>query len=309
MRTTLKIFLVLAAVFAVAGSLIFFFKTKLSPPQPLADGNPHLEQAEQCVAKIQGAPSDSILNARFFEARHLLTFLADNGLLTDKDGDMLKTEMVERYAPLYADKCFGHFKESYWDEKVIQQIPLQIAVAKGVRLSDGESAVDRSKEAHDVLDEVLEVVCRYDSAKLLARGKTYQNWANTKRRLSRAQRFMNDEYLGCNIELVRSLDSLRYRLEKSHYAYLGLQSRRLAGYRSMDKEDYDSLCQVVDEEFRHYEDSAHIVYGIPQREEEVDSLRHEMMSNKTKASGYYLTIMATDKIVKAGQYIFEKIME
>jgi hypothetical protein len=136
MRTTLKIFLVLAAVFAVAGSLIFFFKTKLSPPQPLADGNPHLEQAEQCVAKIQGAPSDSILNARFFEARHLLTFLADNGLLTDKDGDMLKTEMVERYAPLYADKCFGHFKESYWDEKVIQQIPLQIAVAKGVRLSD-----------------------------------------------------------------------------------------------------------------------------------------------------------------------------
>ena len=307
MRTTLKIFLVLATCFAVVGTLLFYVKTRLSPPQPLADDHPHIEMALQRVSNVREGLDESTLNARFFEARHLLAFLGDNGLLTEEESNQLKGDLVERYAPLYADKCINYFRGSYWEDDAIRRMERQIAVAKRLRLADGTCVVECNKEAESRLNGVLDVVCRYDSAKLLAKGGTYQNWPNTKRRMARARRFMNDEFLGNNEELVQSLDSFRYRLEKSHYDHLGIQVGRLSGFHSMSKNDFDSLCVEVETEISLYADSARTVYGIEPRR--LDSIRSVLRSYKSQAYGYHITRDATEKIVNVGRSILNGIFE
>ena len=314
MRTLLKILLVAGALAAVVASMAYFAKTRLEPPSAVNSTNPHAAEVEKSIEKINGNLGETALNRQFFEVKHRIDFLCENNLLSKEDGDKLKTTMMERYVAEYADKAIQRLGNTSWNDQDIDDIASQVKMARNVKTSDGKRVVETLPEYGERFNRVLAVVERYDSAKVLAQGKTYQNWANTKKRMARAKRFMHDKYLSRNQQLVSDLEAFRFRLEEAHYEYLENRVAMLGNYKQIEEADYDNICHGVDEEVSLYADSAAVVYGHDPKS--VSQLRSAMVAHKANAKVYYITDApiryANDRlndIIDYGKTIIQDIYE
>lgn len=310
MRTFLKIILLLGAVFLVAGSMLYFVKTRLDPPTPMEDVNLHERKAWAFVESLEGLTNRTTLDNRFFAARQLVGFLGDNALIEPGVADQLKVGMVERFVQAYESHCFARFANSEWEERDIKEVAVQMNAVKGLKTSDGKAAVEKaSANIGKKFDKMEKVVCMYDSAVVLARGGKYTGWANTKKRMERARRWAGNPYLAHNKNIVERLDSFILRLERSHYEHLKDIVGELGNYASKDKEEFDSLYDMTERELTRYADSAAVVYGF--RSENVTPLRVEAQQYKAWAWSYYSVYRpakdALEDVIDAGKSIIERI--
>ena len=287
MRTLLKFLLVAGALAVVVASMAYFTKTRLDPPSAINSNNPHVADLEKCIEELNSNMGETALNRKFFEVKHRIDFLCDNNLLAKEEADRMKTAMMERYVAEYADMALARLGSDTWSNSDIDNIARQVKMASNVKTSDGKKVVETLPEYGERFNRVLAIVERYDSARTLAKGKTFQNWPNTKKRMARAWRFMSDKYLNRNQQLLDSLETFRYRIEESHYDYLERQVGMLANYRQMTEEEYSNICNGVEQEVKLYADSAAIVYGHAPRS--VSDLKRNISNSKTNAKVYYLT--------------------
>lgn len=311
MRTFLKIALLLAAVFLVAGSLLYFAKTRLEPPTPLEEGNLHEKRAWAYVESIEGLTNPTTLNKRFFAARQLVGFLGENQLVSTEVADQLTVGMAERYVLAYADHCVQRLASSDWDDQDIKEVAKQVAAVRDLKTADGKAAINKaSRTTGRKFDDIEDMVCIYDSAIVLAKGGRYTGWQNAKKRMKRADRFARNPFLSHNHYLVERLDSFKMRVEKSHYNHLVDIVDELKAYTSKNKEEFDSIYGIFDRELAHYADSAAIVYG--NRTENVTPLKLSAEQCKAWAWSYYSVYQpakdAFDDVIDAGRSFIEEIV-
>ena len=310
MKTALKVILLFAVIAVVAGSMLYYAKTRLEPPMPIDAGNPHANKAWAYVESVGESRNKTTLNQRFFSTRQLVGFLHDNQLVETEEADRLMVALLQRYAPTYADYCLDHLANASWGDADMKEFAQQVKVAKSVKTSDGQPAFKQADDAEEHLEQLSLVVATYDSAVVLAKGKIYQSWPNTKRRMARAKRFLRNKYLAGNEQLVEDLDSFRIRVLAAHYNYLENQVGLLDYYESMKKHDYDSLYDKVKQEVAIYADSAAIVYG--HNPESVSQLKTDMQTYRAKATLYYEAYLRAKETVNdffdAGKSIIEDII-
>ena len=286
MKTFLKFILLLAAVFMVAGSLLFFAKTRMEPPTPLEDENLHEKKARACVESMSEANNMKTLNKRFYAARQLLGFLGDNKLISTEVADQLMVEMVEKYVPAFADHSLRRLGETQWDDKVLKEISSLMAAVKGLKTSDKKQAMEKaSRNTGEQLGNVEYVVGVCDSALVLAKGGKYTGWQNAKKRMARADRFARHPILRNNHHLMERLDSFKMRVEESHYDSLVNAARQLDNYADYSKERFDNIYNNFNQELAHYADSAAVVYG--RKSHDVSTLKRNAMETKIEAEGYF----------------------
>ena len=310
MKTALKVILLFAVIAVVAGSMLYYAKTRLEPPMPIDAGNPHANKAWAYVESVGESRNKTTLNQRFFSTRQLVGFLHDNQLVETEEADRLMVALMERYAPTYADYCLDHLANTSWGDADMKEFAQQVKVAKSVKTSDGQPAFKQADDAEERLEQLSQVVATYDSAVVLAKGKIYQSWPNTKRRMARAKRFLNNKYLAGNEQLVEDLDSFRIRVLAAHYGYLENQVGLLDYYGSMNRYEYDSLYDKVKQEVAIYADSAAIVYG--HNPESVAQLKTDMQAYRAKATFYYEAYLRAKETVNdffdAGKSVIEDII-
>lgn len=286
MKTFLKVILLLAAVFMVAGSLLFFAKTRMEPPTPSKEENLHEKKAKACVESMLQADNMKTLNKKFYTARQLLGFLGDNKLISTTVADQLMVEMVERYVPAFADNSMKRLSETTWDDKDIKDISSLMAAVKGLKTSDNQLAMEKvSRNTGSQLKNVENVVCMFDSALVLAKGGKYTGWQNAKKRMARADRFARTPILRNNHHLMERLDSFKMRVEESHYDYLVNTLRQLDNYTEYSKEKFDEIYGDFNVELSYYADSAVVVYG--RKTHDVSPLKARARETKMEAEGHF----------------------
>jgi hypothetical protein len=312
MKAALKIILLLLVIAVVAGSMLYYAMTRLEPPMPIDAGNPHANKAWAYVESVGESRNKTTLNQRFFSTRQLVGFLADNHLVDDEEADRMRVALMEHYTPTYANYCLDHLANNSWKDADIKEFAKQMNVAKGVLTSDGKPALNQTSGAAERLEELNLVVATYDSAVVLAKGKIYQSWPNTKRRMARAKRFLNNKYLSGNQQLVEDLDSFRIRVMTAHYDFLERQVERFDNLNLdyTDQATYDSLYHNIKHKLDIFSDSAAYVYG--HRPESVGQLKTKLQNNKTNATIYYETVLpakqAVNDIFDAGKSFIEEII-
>ena len=96
MKTALKVILLFAVIAVVAGSMLYYAKTRLEPPMPIDAGNPHANKAWAYVESVGESRNKTTLNQRFFSTRQLVGFLHDNQLVETEEADRLMVALLQR---------------------------------------------------------------------------------------------------------------------------------------------------------------------------------------------------------------------
>ncbi|MBO4659064.1 MAG: hypothetical protein J5637_05530 [Prevotella sp.] len=260
MKTSLKVILLLVAVVAVVGSLLFFAKLRLDPPRAITREGTQAEQVRQLIKEVrQGLDSDT-LNQRWFAAHHLIGFLDDNQLLRPGESDTLKMQLMEHYVPAFARKCELKFGWSVWEEKDMDKMRQRIKLLQQLENSKGQPVVRLRPSLNGQLDRIEGVLDKYDRACALAEGSEYKSLADSRQRIREARQYQTDTYLRKNTHLMHELDSVAVRLQRSHYHYLERSVEALANYGT-NWEDFERRYDGVEREINLFADSSRAVYG------------------------------------------------
>ena len=260
MKTSLKVILLLIAVVAVVGSLLFFAKLRLDPPRAISREGTQAGQVQQLIKGVrQGLDSDT-LNQRWFAVHHLIGFLDDNQLLRTGESDTLKIQLMEHYVPAFARKCELKFGWSVWEEKELSQMRKRIKLLRKQENSKGQNIIALQPSLNGQLDRIEGVLNRYDRACALADGYGYKSLADSRQRIREAREYQADTYLRKNTHLMHELDSVAVRLQRSHYRYLERSVEALANYGT-NWEDFERRYDDVEREVNLFADSSRAVYG------------------------------------------------
>lgn len=260
MKTTLKVTLLLLAIVAVAGSLLYFAKSRLDPPRAVGTEGEQAARVRRLISEVrQGLDSDT-LSQRWFKAHHLIGFLNDNGLLRTGESDTLQMELMERYVPAFVRKCDLKFGWSVWDDDELAQMRKRIRLLRGIEDSRQRSIVDRQPALNGQLDHVEGVLNRYREARALIADRSFKSLADSRTRIREARTYQADAYLGKNNDLMHELDSVPSRLQKAHYRYLERAVAALAN-PGTSWEAFQERYDGVGREVSLFADSARAVYG------------------------------------------------
>ncbi len=276
MKTSLKVILLFVAIVAVVGSLLFFAKSRLDPPQAAELDGEQAAQVRLVIGEIRQGLSTDILNQRWFEARHLIGFLDDNQLLRPGESDTLKTMLMEKYVPAFVRKCEMQFNLSVWDDGDLNKMRSRIKLLRKEADSKGHSVIGLRPSLSGQLDRIGGVLGKYDQARDLVGRSEYSSLSKSKERIRMAQQLKADTYLRNNSSLRSELDSVPIRLVKSHYDYLQRSVEALAN-PGTSWEAFQERYDAVGREVSLFADSARSVYG---HYISVSDLRSEMR-------GYY----------------------
>lgn len=260
MKTTLKVILLLLAVVAVAGSLLFFAKSRLDPPRVVAHDGEQANQVRRLIKEVkQGLDSDT-LSQRWFAAHHLIGFLNDNQLLRTGESDTLQTQLMERYVPAFVRKCELKFGWSVWEDDDLKQMRKRINLLQHIEDSEGRSVVERQPSLNGQLDRVVNVLDKYKEACELVDRQSFKSLADSRKSIREARQYQADTYLSKNSHLMNELDSVPTRLQKAHYRYLERCVAAL-GNPGTDWEAFQERYDGVGREVSLFADSARAVYG------------------------------------------------
>ena len=272
MKTSLKVILLLLAVVAVVGSLLFFAKSKLDPPRAFSHEGEQASRVRQLISGVrQGLDADT-LDQRWFAANHLIGFLDDNQLLRPGESDTLKMMLMEQYVPAFVRKCELKFGWSIWEDSDLKRMRQRIGLLRRQQNSKGKPVVGLVTSLGGQLDRIEGVLDRYDRACLLAEGSGYKSLADSRQRIREARQYQADPYLRKNTRLMHELDSVAVRLQRSHYSYLERSVASLANCGT-NWEAFQDRYDGVGREISLFADSSRAGYG---RYHGVADLRSDM---------------------------------
>ena len=298
MRGLLKVCLVLLAIALATGTMLYYAKTRLDPPRAVVETRVHADHVRSSIELIGQAYGVDKLRERFFTCNHLIGFLDDNNLLSIEESDSLKSQMVGKYIPAYADWCLRCFQAPTWYADDLRKMNSDIKRIRGIRRADKTAIAPKGSRQGERIDSVAAILNRYESAKSLVRrgeGMTYESITDSEKRIHRAKAYRRDPYLKNNVTLVNALDSVPYWLEKAHYAQLEKWVDNMANCTYMDEEEYDQQHNRVMERIDNYEESAYGVYG---RSHSVKPLRSRMENLRddyvAKKSSFSISIGGVD---------------
>lgn len=252
MRTLLKILLVLSAVVLTTGATIYFFKTRLGPPQPVEATEAHYNHVAQAVNALGPTlPTDS-LHRQFFRVNHLIGFLTDSQLLDSAEIGNLKRQAISRYVPLLNDWCFNVFEGSSWSSTDLATINRQTQWVAKISGPDGKVILDNMEDMQGEkarLKTIGDINKRYKNARSLCSKYKYYSHDSCAETMRQAKEYKNDGYLSNNRGLMERLDTLAARLNRSHFAHLKDRTKHLKQYRYMGS--YDEVYK----QYQHYREA------------------------------------------------------
>ena len=260
MKTSLKVFLLSLAIAAVAGSLLFFAKSRLDPPRGVSHDGEQAALVRRMIDNVhQGLDSDT-LDQRWFAAHHLIGFLDDNQLLRPGESDTLQMMLMEKYVPAFVRKCELKFGWSVWDDSDLRKMRQRIQLLRGIENNERKTIVDLRPSVSGQLDRVADVLNKYRQACDLAERRDFKSIADSKDRIREARRYQTDSYLSKNTHLMHELDSVPTRLQKAHYHYLEHCVAALAN-PGTSWEAFQERYDGAGREVSLFADSARAVYG------------------------------------------------
>lgn len=282
MKTSIKIILLIFFSIIAAAGVLVFAKTRVAPPS-------NLQFRDQYAMALLSDCKD-FNDISDFQQSRLAYIEIDDKVKRFNAEDAIDTETADRYR-VSIDSIYGKhiseygydlLKKSEWHESQLSEMLGCVDALKSDKLSTGKSAV--SDEISSELARLHSIVNDYHAALNLSRSTTYSGVSDASNKISRAKKYMNEEYLKNNAQLVSALSALPGKIASSHYGYVSGLVNSLGGYMSVTEDYYNNtLIPRVDKAINEYKSTK--IYGG--NKQSVSSLENRAVSLIENAMNYY----------------------
>lgn len=288
MKTNICKILILFVVLAIfVGIILLFAWTKVKPPMDIEKKEVYNEYLEQCADRISRYSIYELKDSAFNSAVvHIITFRKEKKV-KDQYADTLLKNIVNEYAPQYADRCFDKFNQSVWYDKELEHILSRISMLNGLKYSNNNTVV--SSPNYKRLDQIATIINKYRSARNLCKSATFVNVEKAYLTIKEAEEYAEDKYLSNCTSLRTSLLDVRSKIAKSHLNYLHSETNKLSLYRRYSEEDYNYLKKRVPLLIDEYNDNAKSIYDLDEDiiQQQVKELYNKAKTYWREADNYY----------------------
>lgn len=259
MNKSIKIILLVVAIFFAVAGVMAYYKTIVSPPGKLEFKNQYVNSDKKDISQVKSAKTDLALDSFYVAITQELDLQLANSFLTNQERNELLELFATQYVPIYVSACNSKFSKSVWNERELQKINTRISELQGLVTTENKTAIQG--EANSSLNEVHNVVLTYYEAKRAASVGGYNGIQAAKQKIATAKRYASMSPINNCTELVSRLNSVSTRLEQAHYSYLVGQVERLRHYYNYNQTEYDNLALSVSAKLEEYKNNAKSVYS------------------------------------------------
>ena len=285
MRETTKIFILLAAMLAIAGTFLFYSKTKVDPPVMIELKNQYVEGlgvAQRDLTSIHENNAREVDSILLLAMEKVNAFYRDdkiNATLTDK----FSVGIVEDYVPIFSRRCYKAFNHNVWSNDDHAYMLYSIDRLKSMKKTDGVDVLTLSSQK--TLNEISQVIYDYRQARSVSRQTIFTNLQNARAIISNADSYIAHEYLSNCTDLVEDLRSVRGKLENSYYSYVMSEVEKLANYKYVSEEFYNNnLVPSVSKTIEDYSNELSTLFRIKRS---TDPIYNKARGYRTEALNYY----------------------
>lgn len=277
-----KILSIIVAIAVVVGTVFYFKKTVVTPPQQLKYANEHLTslQRETSLLKLRldTYKADSLLYCSLHAAR----LFEQEGFVSTQEADQIVSQTVQAYVPYFVQTYRQIFESSEWSRSQLNELRQKANfLMEQKKKIDGQPVL--SKDNQDKVDSVILVLKLYDMAWKLCTNTKFESLKQSEKIIKQSRQYANTYPLSNCMPLSKRLFGLREELEKAHFAKLKSLVDGLNSYRNYQRDYYmNTLVKRTLDGIKEYKDNANRVYGII----------HSTKALETKAGDYYN--LATD---------------
>lgn len=281
MKTSIKILLLLLALFVCVAAVLVFQETIARPPLKTKTTDQYEAAMRERIDDFKNVKTDSLEYAyiSFLDFAQLLNY---EGHLKNDDYLYGVEEFMELYVPKFTDWCFSVFDKSKWPSGDLQFMKVRIQELENYKIN-GTSLLSNTEKSS--LKKVSDVLTEYNDALMLANSPAFTSVAKAQEKLDQAKEYASEPYLRNNTDLVNALTKqFPEKMERAHYRYVLSLVSRMQNYRSYSPEEYEKISTEAIYAKDEYGRVCQRMYG---KSPDINSL-HKMASDyQDKADAYY----------------------
>lgn len=280
MKTPIKIILLVVCTLVAIGGILFFMKTRVSPPSDVPVSDQYtLALTESCKGYTPSGNIDDSRIAYLAMLDKVTRYMDEEVVEKDK-----AVELAQLISGAYGDAVskygFGIFNSSSWPEANLSKVQSLIGESRDLKV-DGRSIV--SPEVNARYNEITGVIDEYRGAQRIAQMRTYTNNDAARNAISKADSYRNKQYLKNNSELVASLGRVRENLANSHYSQIQAKANAMADYMYISESRYNDLKRQYNSLVSSYDNAD--FYGSAKKS--ISSIKDRVLDIDDWAEEYY----------------------
>lgn len=245
-KVTSKLIVLVVALAAAIGGVLFFVQYMVSPPADIsAEATPE-EVFNPSLKDTVAAFSPDTLTLKEAEVAYdalvdRATVFLDDTLITDESVyDDAIEKSSEKFSQAFITWAYDKFSEPVWNTRDHEAMLRLIAKMRGVSVNDGAKKA-LSQQSLSSLTEIEKVINDYQKAWNIAKSTSFTDYQSASYLRSQASVYLDDKYLRNCTSLVGALKALGSKLEQSRYNQLYSTVGRLQHlYNFKSKEAYDT---------------------------------------------------------------------
>lgn len=271
------------AIIAVVG-ILFYFRTKVSPPLQIKFTNQHFASLQSDVEMMKRGLDINTADSIFKTTFSAIGIFQKESFIDTIKSEQITQQMASRYVPLFVADYKNYFSKSEWSNRHNNEIRQKATMLLELKKqTDGEPILTNSLKQQ--VDSAITILQQYDEATDLYRNACYINILESERTINQANQYATSFPL-CNCSsLVAQLKDINKKLENSHFHELEKMVKDLEMYPYYSQEFFqDNLVPNVNEALKEYKENALRIYGTNRS---TLSLEYRVKEICNKASDYY----------------------
>ena len=249
-RTVIKLTILIAIIFAIVTCIVIWKEAKLTPPNNLELKNEHFDDIQNCIAEV------SLLSMEndYQECVYKLRRYDKEGLVDSKSMKQFQMDFMDKYTPIFISESNKCFRQSKWD---VEPWTHEFMKKRVTELKERDSQFNE-KEYTSQLNDIINIIDRYDKAYELSTWTRYKNLKTTSGRERMAREYKNDTILRNCRDLVKKLDELPGKIKNNHLKYIETTTEELVCDDMYHFEEYNKKVkslynnEIVDGYDKHY---------------------------------------------------------
>lgn len=259
-KTVGKILILSAVIAIVVSAILVFYPTIIAPPVDVPVTNLHRSSLEDNINGFSGEENTSFNDSIYNIVVDKLILYKGEGFMTDEEIDFQTKSLVQKYLPIFTKLSNAKFMASRWYESDHKAMLERIAHLRSLKVDYGiVRAVTGSYESD--LKGIEQVISNYREAKKISKYSTFVSVEDANKKIQDAEKYRNMAPLSNCIDLTNKLAEVKSKIGNSHYAQVESEVNKMANYRNMTEEDFNSLMFSANDKIEEY-DRNRSKYGL-----------------------------------------------
>lgn len=278
-----KILILGISIAVVVAGIFAFYPTIVAPPTDVAMNNLHKSSLEASINRFSNIENITFNNSVYNLVVDKLGMYKREGFMTEEEIDYQTKALVQKYLPIFTTSSHAKFRASTWRESDHKEMLNRIADLRTLKVNFGKtSAVAGSYETD--LCKIEQIISNYNQAKKVASYSTFYSVRDANTKIQNAEKYRTMKPLSNCTDLTNKLATVKSNIGNSHYYQVEAQVNKMANYRNMTEEAFNTLMSVTNRKIQEY-DNNRSKYGYNAKT--TDALKQKAAEYYRNAKEYY----------------------